>query len=70
MRRSVLTLLNQYEGKGILLTEQVSIIKAGLKAGGESIPANLGELIYDAGMLPVMDAVCRFLHYGVNPQEV
>jgi hypothetical protein len=68
--KSVLILLNQFEEKGILLSEQVAILRAGLKAAGEKMPENIGELICEAGMVQVMDAVCRFLHFGVNAEEL
>ena len=63
---SIINLLMKFDQRGIFLKEVVSIIKAGLKAGGHKTPKNLVNILHKQGFVEILPMVCQFLKKGLN----
>lgn len=66
INKSVITLMLNIQTKGILITEVIAIIKAGIRAAGGIIPEDIEQLIYLEGLTKFIPIICKFLEIGLN----
>lgn len=64
--KSLVVLLSKLDEQGILIQEQISIIKIGLKhAENNNLPTNLEDLLKQQNVASLFRIVCKFLEAGL-----
>ncbi|AIL64503.1 hypothetical protein NOVO_00465 [Rickettsiales bacterium Ac37b] len=64
--KSLILLLSKLDEQGILIQEQIAIIKIGIKhAENNNLPENLEELIKQKDIASLFKIICKFLEAGL-----
>jgi hypothetical protein len=64
--KSLVTVIAEFEEKGLTIAEQIAIIRAGILAGQQKIPKNLEQKLYEMGLANLFPIVIKFLQQGLK----
>ena len=67
--KSLIILISELQNKGILLSEQIIIIKHGLTAAGNDMShSDIEVMLSNSNIAEVFNQICLFLKYGLGVQ--